>query len=986
MKLRLSLSLLFIAIVFGVCSGCVYGVENNTENTKTNDKSNVQIETKQEDNNKLNLAASTDTVAKANTLGNSNTEITPKVNDLQNGRYKIETMDNKTVEVANDGTQNCDNVKVDVNNNSKSEDINLKKVNNDYYTIQFENSGKNLDVQAGQAYNNNNVWQYESNNTDAQLWKVLDYEDYYKVVSKLGNYYLTVSNNNIVIDNRDLGNAQKFRFIRDEKIKSGKTIENGLYQIEISTNSNSVVTAAGGNNCDNVKVSNDNNDKTQRVNITYGNDGYYTISFEQSNKVLDVAAAATTNNSNVWQYESNNTDAQKWSIQKENNSYKIVSKVSNSYLSNVNSNIVINKNNLGSAQLFNLVRVNNVSKGKVLDNGLYQISLSTNSNSVVTVTGNNICASVKLAADNNAQTQRVNITYGNDGYYTISFEQTSKVLDVVAAGTSNNTGVWQYDYNGTNAQKWIFEKVKDNQFRIISKQSGSCLTNSNSNLVVNEKNLGNSQIFNIIRVNNKSQGKVLNNGLYQITLGNNVITTTGNDICAAVKVQGNNNSKMQRVNIVYGSDGYYTISFEQTGKALDVVAAGTTNNTGIWQYNSNGTDAQKWIIEKVKDGQYKIISKRSGSYLTNSNSNLVVNKNNLGNNQIFNIELVNVTSKGKVIKEGIYEIELGTNSNQAMDVINANTNNGAYIQPWVKNNNKAQRVYLEYTKDGYYIFKFQNSGKVLDVRYSDTSNGNKVWQYDYNGTDAQKWIIDKSSNGDYYTIRSKLSNSYLTINTNFEINKASNKSNQLFKFNKTELLGIDVSSHNGTINWDVVKNNVDFAIIRIGYGEDDSNQDDSQFARNISECERLGIPYGVYIYSYALDDAHAQSEVVHTLRLLGGKNGEKHSPVLGVWYDMEDADHYKERSGMPSNEQLVHFCDNYCKKMIENGYKTGIYASLLWFENQLNSNVLDKYDKWVAQWNDKCTYTKKYIMWQYTSDGSVSGINGRVDMNKYYQI
>ena len=113
---------------------------------------------------------------------------------------------------------------------------------------------------------------------------------------------------------------------------------------------------------------------------------------------------------------------------------------------------------------------------------------------------------------------------------------------------------------------------------------------------------------------------------------------------------------------------------------------------------------------------------------------------------------------------------------------------------------------------------------IIDVKWADTSYGNKVWQYDYNGSDAQKWIIEKATDGKY-KIKSKASGTYLTIGSNFTINKASNSANQLFKFNKKgELTGVDVSSHNKVINWDVAKGNIDFAIIRVGYGENDPVQ------------------------------------------------------------------------------------------------------------------------------------------------------------------
>ena len=82
----------------------------------------------------------------------------------------------------------------------------------------------------------------------------------------------------------------------------------------------------------------------------------------------------------------------------------------------------------------------------------------------------------------------------------------------------------------------------------------------------------------------------------------------------------------------------------------------------------------------------------------------------------------------------------------------------------------------------------------------------------------------------------------------------------------TTRTGIDVSYHNGTINWEQVKaSGVDFVIIRCGYGRDERGQDDRQWYRNVSECERLGIPFGVYLYSYAKDTDSARSEAQHGL-------------------------------------------------------------------------------------------------------------------------
>ncbi|WP_077616500.1 glycoside hydrolase family 25 protein [Caenibacillus caldisaponilyticus] len=195
------------------------------------------------------------------------------------------------------------------------------------------------------------------------------------------------------------------------------------------------------------------------------------------------------------------------------------------------------------------------------------------------------------------------------------------------------------------------------------------------------------------------------------------------------------------------------------------------------------------------------------------------------------------------------------------------------------------------------------------------------------------------------------------------------------------LKGIDVSEHNGEINWDKVKaDGVKFAMIRMGYGSDIKSQDDSQFERNVREAERVGIPWGAYLYSYALTVEQAKSEAAHALRLLKGKK-----PSYPIAFDMEDADHYKEKHGMPANNVLVDICDTFLSIVSDAGYDVMLYANKDWLENRLNSSKLGKYKKWVAQWGDKLTYNdENVVMWQFTNSGIVHGINDHVDMNYSY--
>lgn len=181
---------------------------------------------------------------------------------------------------------------------------------------------------------------------------------------------------------------------------------------------------------------------------------------------------------------------------------------------------------------------------------------------------------------------------------------------------------------------------------------------------------------------------------------------------------------------------------------------------------------------------------------------------------------------------------------------------------------------------------------------------------------------------------------------------------------------IDVSYHNGTIDWAKVKaSGVDGAIIRCGYGDNITSQDDKQWKRNADECTRLGIPFGTYIYSYAKSDAQAKSEAEHVLRLIKG-----YKLSYPVYYDLEEAG---TQSGAVNRMKI--FAD-----IIEKaGYWCGVYCNKSWWDNTLKS-LGDRYTKWIARYNNTLGMDG-VDMWQYTSDGSVNGISGRVDMNHCYR-
>ena len=175
--------------------------------------------------------------------------------------------------------------------------------------------------------------------------------------------------------------------------------------------------------------------------------------------------------------------------------------------------------------------------------------------------------------------------------------------------------------------------------------------------------------------------------------------------------------------------------------------------------------------------------------------------------------------------------------------------------------------------------------------------------------------------------------------------------------------GLDVSHHQGKIDWEKVsKSDVDFVIIRCGYGNNLTSQDDKYFAQNVAGCEKYNIPYGIYIYSYALSKSDAKSEANHVLRLIKSTGAK---PTYPIYIDYEDS----SQNGL-TPKQLGNFATAFFNKTIAAGYKAGVYANLNWWTNKLTDSRFNQWTKWVAQYNSACIQSP-YQIWQSPSTGKV---------------
>ena len=189
--------------------------------------------------------------------------------------------------------------------------------------------------------------------------------------------------------------------------------------------------------------------------------------------------------------------------------------------------------------------------------------------------------------------------------------------------------------------------------------------------------------------------------------------------------------------------------------------------------------------------------------------------------------------------------------------------------------------------------------------------------------------------------------------------------------------GIDVSNHNGSIDYNQVKaSGIDFVMVRAGYGY---GYEDERFAQNVERAKAAGLHIGAYWFIYALNEEQAKANADVFAGLLERYKGTFDMPVA---CDFEyDSERYMRDSGVaPSTALNTAIIDAFCKRMEEYGYYVSNYLNPDYIQSRVNFSDVSQYDLWLAQWGiDSPSYNCG--MWQYSSDGSVAGVSGRVDVN-----
>ena len=713
----------------------------------------------------------------------------------------------------------------------------------DSYIITAVHSNKSLDVSYGSQDNCSNVAQYQTHKGDTEQWILKEVEEgYYNIISRCNYLNLDIScgsssnGANVQMYEDNGTKAQKFKFIKAEKNKSTKIIEDGIYAIGTKLNEDKVLQIEnnGISNNEMAKFGRKPNtlNKSQMFEIKYLSNGYYEIKQYKSQRVLEVNNGEYFNGTSIVQNSENSESTiQQWIIKDAGEGYfYIIARCNGLFIDipagNVEDNPIgqMYEGNETDAQKFSFTKVEELKTDKIED-GTYYIASALERNKVISINDgkydnfSNAC----IWENEKKEYQKFEIKYNKEAdSYIITAVHSDKSLDVSYGGQDNCSNVAQYQTHKGNTEQWILKEVEEGYYNIISRSNYlnldiACGSSDNgANIQMYEDNGTKAQKFKFMKTEKNESTQTIENGIYNIVSKlneNKAIQIENKSLSNNVKAKFENKlsviNKAQAFEINYLSNGYYEIKQYKSQKALEVNEGKHSNGTSIVQNSENNESTiQQWIIKDAGGGYFHIIARCNGLFID-------IPGGDVGGNPVIQMYDGNETDAQKfkfikaeeqlvgeqVLENGIYKIESALNNNKCIDVADGSYANGANVHIWDNTNVQQKKFQLTYNKQqNYYEIKSVNSGKVLDVKGNEKNDGTNVDQYEINNTDAQKWILQSAGNGYYYIVAV---NSYLYLDiacgstnngTNVQIYEGNETNSQKFKFEKTQI--IDSDSYN----------------------------------------------------------------------------------------------------------------------------------------------------------------------------------------------
>lgn len=460
------------------------------------------------------------------------------------------------------------------------------------------------------------------------------------------------------------------------------------------------------------------------------------------------------------------------------------------------------------------------SGSQTVSDGEYHIvsALDNNMGLDVEAASSDLCANIQLYNNVLDDSQVFVVNYLGDEYYKITNKHSGKSLDVANGGMKSGTNVWQYDYTGDNAQKWIIKESGDGKyFNIVSAKNGLYLdvdggiAENCRNIRTYSYNNTNAQKWKFVAFGN-SIGRTLSNGDYHIVTV--LDESKGLDVYGGYKENGTNvdiysnlQDESQVFTVTYKGNGYYSIINKYSNKSLDCQNGNTVSGTNVQTYEYDNVDQKQWIIKESGDGQsFNIISKNSGLYLdvksgdSANYSNVQVHIGNNTNAQKWKFVAYN-NPKNSSIKDGNYHIVSKLNKNFGLDVAGALDDDAINVRLYNNIYDSNQVFNVVYLNDGYYKITNVKTGKSLDVASASAYKGANLQQYTYKDVNQQKWIIEDSGDNKNYYISSKNAGLYLTSEST-DIENGTNVFLTINDYSDRQQWEFTLSNLNGDIDLD----------------------------------------------------------------------------------------------------------------------------------------------------------------------------------------
>lgn len=406
--------------------------------------------------------------------------------ELEDGIYTIKSALNEqyVLDIEASSQKDGGNLELWNNGNTDNQRFILKYLGDGSYSIVALHSRKAIDVEEGRKEKGTNILQWSYHGGNNQRWIIKSAGNgNFNIISKGNGLYLDIPNSkagngsNVQVWTQNGAKNQEFKFVKQDDNKGTKTINNGIYLIESSTDTSKTLEIPRSSLVTGEKLGvwNKNSTVNQKFEFTYRDNGYYTISAVHSDKYLDISEGSKNDGAEVIQWNYHGGNNQQWKIQDAGNGYfNIISRCNGLYLTIDGTSVKTCKENASLVQKFKLEKPETTITGeKTIEDGRYIIASKVNTSYVIDIPASSTKNGeiIEIWRNRLTDNQKFDVKYLGNGYYTIKAVHSEKVLEVPNSAMKIGTKITQNADNTSDSQQWIIKKAEGEYYYIISKSS-----------------------------------------------------------------------------------------------------------------------------------------------------------------------------------------------------------------------------------------------------------------------------------------------------------------------------------------------------------------------------------------------------------------------------------------------------------------------------------------------------------------------------------